>query len=124
MTALILHENVLDDQDLTTQDRVIFASSLAFQCELLLTMMGLLDLGYLENILANSAVEGFVTGIACVVIIGQQPSFLGFPEVNIQEASTKSTVRQGLYVLDNLKEADFQSFFFCLEQEHWASYSL
>ena len=68
------------DTDAAVERRIALAVTLTFFVGLLALALGLLRLGYVESLLSRATNRGFVTGVACVIMIEQLPKFFGLTD--------------------------------------------
>ena len=61
----------------TMEDHVGLAASLAMMVGLITLALGLARLGFLDSILSRALLRGFITAVACVIVIEQLPALLG-----------------------------------------------
>ena len=62
-----------------TPEYLSAAIALAFLSGLMLTVMGLLRLGFLANFLSHPVISGFITASAIIIAMGQMKSLTGIP---------------------------------------------
>jgi sodium-independent sulfate anion transporter 11 len=63
-------------------ERYVIAATLALMSGLLVTLVGLLRLGWLVDFIALPAVSGFITGSGITICLGQVPTMLGMHGVS------------------------------------------
>ncbi|QDS67690.1 hypothetical protein FKW77_005342 [Venturia effusa] len=77
--SMMTGEIVTDAQEVLPREyeRYVIASALAVLSGLLVTLVGLLRLGWLVNFIALPAVSAFITGSGITISLGQIPTMLG-----------------------------------------------
>ena len=79
MLSIVTSAILTDAQEVLPKEyeRYVIAATLALMSGLLVTLVGLLRLGWLVDFIALPAVSGFITGSGITISLGQIPTLLG-----------------------------------------------
>jgi len=75
LTSQIIAKHVEDDSDI--EQTMDIAAQACLQCGIILTAMGLLNMGYLMNLISGPVLTGFTTGAALCAGLSQLPGAVG-----------------------------------------------
>ena len=76
LTSQIIAKHIKGDSDIIEQTMDIAAQA-SLQCGIILACMGLLNMGYLMNLVSGSVLRGFTTGAALCAGLSQLPGAVG-----------------------------------------------
>lgn len=88
LAALLVGQIMLSPQ-YEGEENQYLAPIFSFICGITLLVMGIVRIGFLDNILSKPLLSGFVNAVAVIIIVNQIEPFLGLPPLHQEQAWEK-----------------------------------
>lgn len=111
MTGIAVRSELLFDP---TADAGEVASSLAMMCGLISVGLGLLQTGFVADVLSGYLLLGFIFGVSNLVMIQKLPRLIGLPIPAAQAVEGQSAILQLIEYIKLMPQAKLNTFFFGL----------